>query len=204
MLQKKNFLNVYSTFHELNIFFPTRTIYFGGNHSWDDDVVNSRTVADVIKNLHILECDKTAPITLLLNTVGGSWDDGIIIYDLIQSLKSPVTIIGMGKVHSMGSIILQSGIKRILTQNTSMLIHDGQDGFFGDTKSFERWAEVAKKVRMTMYEIYYNRMKEKNKQITLAEIENLCNHDNVFNAKEAIELGLADEIMEKVTKNAQT
>jgi ATP-dependent Clp protease protease subunit len=203
MKKKLLSLNIYGTFHELNLFFPTRTIYFGGISPWgEDDVITSKSVAEVIKNLHILEYDKIAPITLLLNTIGGSWDDGIIIYDLIQSLKSPVTIIGMGKVYSMGSILIQAGSKRVLTKNTTMLIHDGIDGFFGDTKSFEKWAEIAKKVRTTMYEIYYERMKEKNNKITLANIEQLCSHDSVFNAQEAIDLGLADEIMEKVTKDA--
>lgn len=190
--------NIYANFHEFNIFFPTRTIYFGGNDNWDTDVVTSNTVAEVIKNLHILECDRIAPITLLLNSRGGSWSDGIIIYDLIKTLKSKVSILGMGKVYSMSSIILQASKKRILTKNTQILIHDGYEGYYGDTKSFENWGEIAKKTRQIMYEIYYERMKEKNKKITLKEIENMCSHDFIVNAKEAINLGLADHIIEDI------
>jgi ATP-dependent Clp protease protease subunit len=205
MKNKNISLNVYGAFHEINLFLPTRTIYFGGTNPWrDDDIVNSQTVAEVIKNLHILECEKIAPINLLLNTVGGSWNDGIVIYDLIKSLQSKVTIIGMGKVFSMGAVILQAGDERILTKNTDVMIHDGREGYYGDTKSFENWAKVSKRVRKTMYEIFYERMKEKNKQITLSAIENLCSHDTIYTAEEAVEIGLADVIMEKVKYHAQS
>ena len=198
MKKEHSQINIYSTFHDRNLFFPTRTIYFGSNDSRDNDVVTSNNVAAVIKNLHILECDKIAPITILLNTVGGSWNDGIIIYDLIKSLKSQVNIMGMGKVFSMGSIILQAGYKRVLTKNTDIMIHDGRDGYCGHSQNFEKWAEVSKRIRRTMYEIYYERMKEKNKQITIADIEKLCTIDSIFTAQEAVENGLADEVMEGI------
>lgn len=201
MKRQPDLFNNYIAFHNFNVYFPTRTIYFGGNtHEKDDDVVTSSTVSEVIKNLHILECEKIAPISIILNTVGGSWDDGIAVYDLIKSLKSPVIIIGMGKVYSMGTVILQAGYKRILTKNTSLLCHDGSDGYRGETKNFENWAEHSKKIRMIMYNIYYERMKEKNNKIKLNQIEDMCNHDFIINAEEAIELGLADEIMENIKK----
>ena len=142
--RKKTSLNEFSEFHEHNLFLPTRTIYFGGkDFNEDDDTVNSKTVAEVIKNLHILEHREIAPISILLNTCGGSWEDGMGIYDVIKSLKSKVSIIGIGKIYSMGSIILQAGYERVLTKNTYMLIHNGSDGFYGDAKNFERWAKIS-------------------------------------------------------------
>jgi ATP-dependent Clp protease protease subunit len=201
--QKLSVMGVVAMFHEAGLYFPSRTVYFGGTSPWEDDVVTSNNVSAVIKNLHILECHKIAPIQLLLNTVGGSWDDGIIIYDVIRAMKSPVIIIGMGKVYSMGSIIMQAGDKRVLTENTHFMIHDGSDGYQGHAKNFEKWAEYSKTVRKKMYEIYYERMKETNKKITLAEIEKMCAFDSIFTADEAITLGLADEKVEKVTKNVR-
>lgn len=189
-------LNEYDEFHEHNIFVSERTIYFGGKDFIDsNDEVTSGTIAEVIKNLHILEIRETAPIILLLNTVGGSWDDGIAVYDIIKSLSSPVTIIGLGKVYSMGSIILQAGDIRVLTKNTHLLIHDGTDGYIGETKNFERWAEYSKKIRKKMYEIYYEKMMLKNPKITLKDIERLCSNDTILSAEKSIELGLADEII---------
>ena len=190
-------------FHEENIYLPTRTIYFGGSPRELDgqcDEVTAHSAGQLIKNLHILECEKIAPITILLNTCGGEYESGMIIYDIIKSLKSHITIIGMGKVYSMGSIILQAGDNRILTENTSILCHDGYEGFSGDVKSFERWADVAKLTRNKMYQIYYNKMKEKNPLLLLKDIEEMCSHDSIFSASESIEIGLADEVIQNVIK----
>jgi len=192
------FLSNTAIFHEMNLHLPTRTIYFGSvgvDSQTDSDEVNCRTVGQLIKNLHILETKEIRPISLLLNTPGGSWEDGIAVYDLIKNLKSKVTIIGMGKIWSMGSIIFQSGHKRILLPNTTILIHDGTDGYIGDAKSFENWAEDSKRVRNIMYNIYYEKMVKKTPKITLKDIENMCTHDKILNAEEAVNIGLADQIM---------
>ena len=191
------FLANIEKFHSDNLYIPTRTIYFGGTNLLDEDPdeVNCKTAGQLIKNLHILEAKEKAPISILLNTPGGSWEDGIAIYDLIKKTKSKITIIGMGKLYSMGSIILQAADKRMLLPNTIVMIHDGADGFSGDAKSYENWAEFSKHVRKTMYKIYYDNMKKKKTKITLKDIEDMCAHDNWFTAKEAIKIGLADRIM---------
>lgn len=192
------FLDNVEKFHADNLYLPTRTIYFGGtgiDYDNTEDEVNCRTVSQFIKNLHILEHKERKPISILLNTPGGSWEDGMAVYDLITKLKSPITIIGMGKLYSMGSIIFQAGDKRIMMANTAMMIHDGSDGFIGNAKAFERWGENSKRIRQSMYKIYYNQIKKKKPRITLQEIENMCSHDTIFTAKEAVRIGLADRVM---------
>jgi ATP-dependent Clp endopeptidase proteolytic subunit ClpP len=192
------FLSNTAIFHEMNLHLPTRTIYFGSvgvDSQTDSDEVNCRTVGQLIKNLHILETKEIGPITLLLNTPGGSWEDGTAVYDLIKNLKSEVTIIGMGKIWSMGSIIFQAGKKRVIMPNATIMVHDGSDGYIGDSKSFESWAKDSKRVRHVMYNIYFEQMKKKNTKITLKNIENMCSHDKIFTAEEAVKIGLADEIM---------
>jgi ATP-dependent Clp protease protease subunit len=185
-------------FHETNLYLPTRTIYFGGvgvDSDMDNDEVNCRTVGQLIKNLHVLESKETAPISLLLNTPGGYWPDGIAVYDLIQKLKSEVNILGMGKLWSMGSIIFQAGTKRVLMQNATIMIHDGSDGYEGDAKSFENWAKDSKRIREVMYKIYYDKIKVKKPKITIKDIESMCAHDTIFTAKEAVKIGLADKLL---------
>jgi ATP-dependent Clp protease protease subunit len=192
------FLNNVEKFHADNLYLPTRTIYFGSagiDSDTDNDEVNCRTVAQLIKNLHILEAKEQKPISILLNTPGGYWEDGIAVYDLIKKLKSRVTIIGMGKIWSMGSIMFQAGNKRILMPNSTIMIHDGKDGFVGDAKSFESWAEDSRRVRHLMYRIYYEQIKKKKSRITMKDIEDLCSHDKIFTAREAVKWGLADKVM---------
>ena len=188
--------------HDINLYIPTRTIYFGGD-TINEDVVNPTTVAQTIKNLLVLEYqDNTKPITLILNSCGGSWFDGVGLYDIIKSLKSHVTIMAIGKVFSMGSIILQAGDRRIITKHTFMMIHDGNDGYEGTPKSFEAWGENSKVTRLQCYKIYREQMRKKNPKITLKQIENLCSHDTIFDAEQCVEKGLADQIMDEMTKEA--
>jgi len=184
-------------FHNEGLYLPTRTIYFAGTEKFTEqsDEVSVVSVAQLIKNIHILESINTDPITLLLNTCGGEWESGIAVYDLIKKIKSKVYIIGLGKLYSMGSVIFQAGYKRYIYSNTAMLVHDGSEGYYGDTKSFENWAKNSKKTRETMYKIYHEKMIRKNSSITLKEIEELCSHDSIFNSEEIIKLGLADKII---------
>jgi len=187
-------------FHGDNLYLPTRTIYFGkpevfGENS-EANEVNCITGGQLIKNLHILNVlDSKEPITLLLNSPGGSWEDGMAIFDVIQTIKAPVIIVGMGKVYSMASVIIQSAYERLLMPHSLFMIHDGFDGYVGDSKSFEAWGKKAEDIRKTMYEIYYNCMKKTNKKITLKQIENMCSHDTILTAEEAVKVGLADSIM---------
>ena len=197
-------ISVIESFHDNNLHLPSRTVYFGNTANVDSneaEEVNSITVGQVIKNLHILDyLDDISPIALWMNTPGGYWDDGIAVYDVIKAIKSKVIIIGAGKIYSMGSIILQAGHKRLLLPNSTVMIHDGWDGYGGDAKSFESWAENSKKRRQAMYEIYYEQMKKKDSKITYKKIEEMCSHDRIFSADEAVEIGLADEKIETIRR----
>ena len=184
-------------FHCDNVFVSSRTIYFGGSHPDlnESDSVNSTTVGQIIKNLHFLDTLNHKPITILLNTPGGSWEDGMALYDIIKFTTSKVYIVGLGKVYSMGSVILQAGYQRLLMPNSLVMIHDGTEGYVGNAKSMEAWASNSKKIRQKMYEIYYEHMKKANKNITVGQIEKMCSHDKIFSAEEAIQIGLADKII---------
>lgn len=197
-LTSKRFLDYINQLHNNNLYIPDRLIYFGAiDTSLEDapDEVNSLTSAQVIKNLYLLEQINHNQITLILNSIGGSWDDGIAIYDYIKSLKSKVKIVVLGKAWSMGSIILQAGSHRIIYKHTSLLIHDGSEAYAGTSKDFEAWAKRSLITREQMYKIYYEQVKKKRKKITLQQIEDMCNHDFILTGKEIIDIGLADKII---------
>jgi len=202
MKKNDNLYSAIEKFHNDNLYLPTRTIYFGkadvNIDSEESNEVNCITAGQVIKNLHILNAlNSKKPITLFLNSPGGSWEDGMAIFDVIKTISSPVIIIGMGKIYSMATVIIQSAKKRILMPNSLFMIHDGFEGYVGDCKSMEAWAENSKHTRKRMYEIYYENMKKKNKKITIKKIEEMCSHDTILTAKETVNIGLADEILEE-------
>jgi ATP-dependent Clp protease protease subunit len=194
----RNLYQNINTFHSDNLYVPKRIVYFGGNTldaEQGPDEVNPYNASQLIKNLLLLDNMNKQTITLYLNTCGGDVEEGFAIYDFITSLKSNVNIIGIGKVYSMGSIILQAAHQRILSPNTLFMIHDGTEGYEGDSKSYEAWARVSKENRMTMYQIYYDRIRKAGKRMSFEEIETKCSHDAILTAKEAVTIGFADLIL---------
>jgi len=190
-----------SHFHAHDLHIPTRTLWMGslsvdeeGNQSGTDIHMAER----LVKNLHVLEIasDKAEdPIVILMENPGGNWDAGMTIYDAIHACKNHVTIVCFGEVMSMGSIILQAADERIMAPNSEMMIHYGEDGFFGDPKSFMNWAKRSERLRTKMEDIYLEKMKEKDGSKNRRHIKALLDEDTILTPELAIELGLADKIL---------
>lgn len=186
--------------HDYGIYSPTRTIYMGsedtdtdGNESGTDAKMAERA----IKNLHILDATSNAPITIIMNNLGGDWYHGMAIYDAIKACRSHVTIKVFGYAMSMGSIILQAADKRVMSPNARLMIHHGYMGMSSNhTKIFEKWAEESKKLREEMVELYREKISVKHPNFSKKKIDEMCNFDTILTSKEAVELGLADEVIE--------
>ena len=100
----------------------------------------------------------------------------------------------------MGSVILQAGDLRVLTKHSTVMCHAGSDGFSGHPTSFIRWADNTKEVNKQCCKIYREQMIKKNPKITLGQIDKMFDHDAIFTSEQAVKIGLADQIMEEVTK----
>ena len=91
------------------------------NQGIDSDVAES-----VIKRLWYAEfSNNTRPITILINTPGGSIDAGLAIWDQARLLKSPLITVVTGMAASMGTILNLMAPKgsRFITRNSRMMIH---------------------------------------------------------------------------------
>ena len=184
-------------FYWHGIYLCTRTIYIGGVSESEDGVeeINHKMAARVIKSIHALDAINKEPINIILNSIGGDVYYGLSIYDALRSTRCKVNIKVYGSAMSMASIILQAGDKRLLSPHSVVMVHDGEDAFQGESKNMEKWAEEGKRLRNVTYKIYQSRIREKKPKITIAQIEELCKVDNIMTAIEAINLGLADDIM---------
>lgn len=85
-----------------------RTIIF--NSEVGNDIVE--TV--IIPLMNFEKDDNTEPVTLILNTPGGSIDDGLVLLNVIDNYKKPLNIIVMGYACSMGSIILARAVRILM------------------------------------------------------------------------------------------
>jgi ATP-dependent Clp protease protease subunit len=190
---------VFELFHETNCLITKRLVYFGSENYDEDNCgesgVDFLSTKKLIKNLIYLDTLSSKNIKLYFNSPGGDWHHGMAIYDCILGLRSKVVFVGFGYVRSMGSIIMQACDKRLLTPNCKVMIHDGIEGYYGIPKSFEAWGKESRKTRQKMYEIYYNEMIKKDKNITLKKIEDMCKHDYIFSGEDAVNMGLADRVL---------
>ena len=131
-----------------------------------------------------------------MNNLGGDWYSGMMMYDTIRASKTHVYGICWGHAMSMGSIIIQACDSRIVAPHCTFMIHDGSESMNGTCKSIEAWAQYSKKLRQKMYTIYYTRMKAAKPRITINKVEELCSHDTIYTADEAVKQGLADWVLE--------
>lgn len=189
-----------------NVDLDNRTIWIGSIKVEDDEEsgVDAKLSESVIKGIHLLEHLAPAgdkPITVYINTPGGSEYDGLAIHDALKACKNHVTGIVWGKAWSMGSYILQACDKRIMAKNSSIMIHDGTLDLPANEhpKIVKSWYEYYFKVlEPTCDEILLERIREKHPEFKDRKLRDMLEFDTIFTPTQAIELGLADEILDQI------
>lgn len=160
--------------------------------------VSDKSAKDITEKLLYLESDAPGkPITFYINTPGGSITAGMAVYDTMQLISSPITVVVTGMAASMGSILLCGATKgkRVLYPHSRVLIH--QPLISG------QMVAVAVDIHIQAKEM--ERLRDELNAI-LADssgqsIEQICkdtDRDFYMTAKEAIEYGLADSIVEAI------
>lgn len=184
-------------FFDYSVHPETRTIYVGSNEvemNGEESGTDVKMAEKVIKALHILD-QKDEPIVIILQNPGGDFYAGMAIYDAIKACQSEVTIKVYGQAMSMGSVILQAADHRQLMPNSVVMIHYGFSGMEGHPKTVQKWAKEFQRIDKEMENIYLEKIKEKHPTFTLEDLQKLLQHDTILTAKEAVNLGLADEIL---------
>lgn len=186
-------------FHDYALHVPTRTIYLGSFAYSDDGGENGVDFAMAerfVKNMVLLNAINEEPITIIMNNPGGDWFHGVAIFDAISHSKCHVTIQVFGVAMSMGAVILQAADERIMSPNSKFMIHYGTMGLSSThAKIFQKWAEEDRKINADMEQIFLAKIQEKHPEFKLKMLKEMLNFDTILNAKETIELGLADKIL---------
>jgi ATP-dependent Clp protease protease subunit len=164
-----------------------------------DGEINDITADLVVAQLLFLESqDPGRDISLYINCPGGSVTAGLSIYDTIQYIKPEVQTICLGQASSMAALILACGTpgKRFALPSSRILIHQPWGNASGQSSDISLQArEILRLKKMTIE--YFARHTGKSVEQLGADME----RDFYMGAKEAIEYGLADRIMES-RKNA--
>ena len=182
-----NDIVTYQYFHQLE---DNRTI-----------VMNKEIEEDIVENVYLPlrdfeKDDSTTPVTLILNSLGGSVADGFFLAHYIKHYSKPLNIIVLGYAASMAAIILSGGgknpnVTRSCFPSTYALIHDGyvalsaaETRTASDIMAFNE--QVDKDIRQFIID---------NTNITAEQYDAKARHQWFISAKEMKELNLIDKII---------
>ena len=172
-------------------FFDRREVYLWG-------VVDDKSARETVSKFLLLEADKPGEeIKFYINSPGGVVTSGMVMYDTMRMMKSPVSTICMGLAASMGSILLSGGVKgkRFIYPHGEVMIHQPSLGGYirGVSADLEIQAIQTKKVKEIGAKIL-----AQNCGKTMEQIMKDFDRDYWMDAKEAIDYGIVDGIIEKL------
>lgn len=200
MARRKPIKDDVEVFFEYGLYVPTRTIIMEGSPfdmmpGVDDHMWKRLTAA-----LEILEHsprgeNQNPDITIEMNNPGGDAYHMFAIYDRIRDCESPVVIVASGYVMSAATIIFQAADRRLMRENATMMLHYGSDFFEGHSKDFKEWAKESDRICTRMEDIYLAKIHKKHPKFSRSHLKKMISFDKFMTAQEAVDLGLADEVI---------
>lgn len=167
-----------------------RVVFFTGE-------VRAEMCNVMVAQLLFLEAENPeAPISMYINSPGGSVYDGLAVYDVMQYIKCPVHTYVTGMAASMGSFIAQAGEPghRYLLPRAITMIHQPSSGTRGKISDMAIDYHESERIKKELTELY---VKHNSRGVDYARFEQLMDRDKWLTAPQAIELGLADQIVDK-------
>ena len=136
--------------------------------------------------------DPSKPITVIVNSQGGSADSGFGIYDMLKFIKPPIITITAGLCASAAIIIFLAGDKnkRYSLPNSRFLIHQPSTSTVGPASDLEITANQILKIRDQFNMIIANETGQ-----TLEKVTKDANRDFWLDAKQALDYGLVSKII---------
>ena len=159
-------------------------------------VVDDKSCKDLTARLLYLEAiDPGKEITFYINSPGGVVTSGMVVYDTMQMISSPVSTVCMGMAASMGSILLSGGTKgrRFIFPSGEVMIHQPSGGGQGVSADLEIMAEQILKTKRMLNEILAKNCNQPYETI----VEN-SDRDFWMDAKESVAFGIVDGVLDKV------
>lgn len=170
--------------------FEDRIIFLGTPIS--DEVANA-----VMAQLLCLQSqDPERPISLYINSPGGSFTALTAIYDTMQYIKPEVHTICLGQAASAAAVILAAGTKgkRLALPNSRILIHQpATEGSYGQSSDLEIQAREILRIRSAI-----ENMLAKDTGQDVEKISRDIERDKFLTAEEAVEYGIVDSILKSL------
>lgn len=162
-----------------------------------EDVSNTSASLIVAQMLFLEAEDPEKDIQLYINSPGGSVTAGFAIYDTMQYIKCDVSTICIGLAASFGAFLLAGGAKgkRIALANAEIMIHQPAihgNGIQGQATEIKIMSDHMQKSKQRL-----NRILAENTGKSVEQIQIDTERDNYMSAKEALDYGLIDQVIDK-------
>jgi ATP-dependent Clp protease protease subunit len=167
--------------------FEDRIIFLGTPIS--DDIAN----AVMAQLLCLQSMDPERPISIYLNSPGGSYTALTAIYDTMRYIKPDVQTVCLGQAASAAAVLLAAGTKgkRLALPNSRILIHQpAAEGNYGQSSDLEIQAKEIMRIRTQMEGMLAESTGQPIEKVSL-DIE----RDKFLTAQEAVEYGIVDDIL---------
>ena len=159
-------------------------------------VVDDKSAKDITARLLYLEAiDPGKEITFYINSPGGVVTSGMVIYDTMQMITSPVSTVCMGMAASMGSILLSGGAKgrRFIFPSGQVMIHQPSGGGQGVSADLEIMAVQILKIKQMGAHILADNCGQ-----TYEKVMKDFDRDFWMDSKESVSYGIVDGVMDKL------
>ena len=155
--------------------------------------VEDKSAKDITDRLLYLEAiDPGKEITFYINSPGGVVTSGMVIYDTMQMISSPVSTVCMGMAASMGSILLSGGAKgrRFIFPHGEVMIHQPSGGGKGTSADLEIMAVQIQKAKLLGAKILAENCGQ-----TVEKVLKDFDRDYWMDAKESLAYGIVDQVL---------
>ncbi len=167
--------------------FEDRIIFLGT--PINDEIAN----AVMAQLLCLQSMDSERPISMYINSPGGSFTALTAIYDTMRYIKPDIQTVCLGQAASAAAVILAAGTKgkRLALPNSRILIHQpATEGGYGQSSDLEIQAREILRIRALMESMLANDTGQ-----SLEKISKDIERDKFLTAEEAVEYGIVDDIL---------
>ena len=149
---------------------------------------------NLILQLLYLSARSDQEITMYFHSPGGEVNSGFAIYDTMQLLGCPIRTVCVGDASSMAALLFAAGDTRCILPHSRVMIHDPLvQQVSGSTMKIKDCADSLLRIRSAMAEILSGRTGR-----TVEEILEKTEQETTFSAQEAVEFGLADQVLDSL------
>lgn len=153
-----------------------------GGSWWDDSGMTEKAFLDALK-----EIPENKPLTIGINSEGGSIQDGLGIFNAIKRRKNTTARID-GYAVSIASVIPLAAERVISPKSSIWMIHEPWMVAQGNAEEMRKAAEVLEKHGETLAAIY-----QQETGMSVEDVRSKMKAETWFRGDEAVNLGFADE-----------